>query len=356
VRERLKVLFVTGGDSLERRSSPGSAAHVMAVLPPGWCDAYLVVLEAGQWRLLQGAGLSPAEVAAARFDGCDLTLKSQGVALRFDVVFMAIHGAPAETGHLQALLEWQGVPYVGSGVLASALAMDKATCKRVVAGVTGVQVPPAVCLPAVGAGAVDGEAARVAVADGPGFPCVVKPNAYGSGFGVHLVHDAAALPWALAQVAALGQAAVVEAFIDGRELTVAAVVDDNGIQVLPVAEVFRTDASAELAALGRVGFTDRQSARLQMNPPLAPQALAALQAATREIGQVLQCRDFFRVDYILSPDGGLYFLEVNTIPGMGERSVFTQQLQASGIDEGAFYAGVIERAWKAGSTAPRRAG
>jgi hypothetical protein len=134
VRERLKVLFVTGGDSLERRSSPGSASHVMAVLAPGWCDAYLVALEAGPWRLPQGAGLSSAERATARFDGCDLTLKSQVVALRFDVVFMAIHGAPAETGNLQALLEWPGLPYVGSGVLTSALAMDKTICKRSDAG------------------------------------------------------------------------------------------------------------------------------------------------------------------------------------------------------------------------------
>jgi D-alanine-D-alanine ligase-like ATP-grasp enzyme len=81
-------------------------------------------------------------------------------------------------------------------------------------------------------------------------PSLNTVNAYGSGFGVHLVHDAAALPWALAQVAALGQAAVVEAYIAGRELTVAAVVDDNGVQVLPVAEVFRPDASDELAAEG----------------------------------------------------------------------------------------------------------
>lgn len=344
--ERLKVLFVIGGESLESSSSLDSATHVMSVLSPGWCDGFLVLLKAGQWSLVTGANMSLDEVASARFDDSNLILQTQQGPVKFDVVFIAIHGEPAETGHLQAYLEWIGMPYVGSGVLTSALSMDKTICKLVVGTVTGVKVPTTMPLQTIRAYRENKEGVLASIVDGPGFPCIVKPNAYGSGFGVNLVQDPSELLWALEQVAALDQPAVVEAYIAGRELTVGAVLIENEIHLLPVIEVFRPNTSSELAAFGRAGFTDRKSAHLQINPPLKQQELDVLNKVTRTIGQILKCRDFYRVDYILSDQGELYFLEVNTIPGMGKRSVFTQQIQSSEIVEGEFYANIIERAWR----------
>jgi len=332
---RRNIAIVTGGDTLEAASSAASARNVHEHLDPARFNRFLISVENWKWRLVQADGMDAAQLADARIDLADFTLAVGADRIRFDAAFIAIHGAPAETGHLQAYFELVGLPYTGSGILASALAMDKQSCKHFLAQALGIPTP-------VHRYVTDGEEAFDPAAPGIAFPCIVKPNSYGSGTGVALVADRQALERAMKRIHALGQDILIEQFICGREFTVGALMLDGKIEILPIAEVFRPDHSAGLHEVGEVVFTDRQSAELGLDPDLPDGCKERLCDLTARIGRAMNCRSFYRVDYMLDRDGGIYFLELNTIPGMTPRSVFTRQMERAGIGQADIYNRIVQ--------------
>lgn len=333
----IDIAVVTGGDSLEADSSLRSAENVYHALEGTTFRRYLISFGNGQWRLLRGDGLRDEDLARAEFNAADFsfTISPGGMKIRFSAAFIAIHGEPAETGHLQGYLELTGIPYTGSGVLASALAMDKHACKGVLSHLPSIRFPRH-CYFEKATGQMAGIVEREL-----GFPCIIKPNAQGSGIGVSIVSNPTALDRAAGQIAGLGRGILVEQFIPGRELTVGAVILDNGIVTLPVAEVFRPDHERELRQTGQSGFTNRQSAEIRIDPQLDDGTARLLGESTRAIGRALRCRSFFRADYILSENGQVWFLEINTIPGMTPDSVFTRQVLAGGYSEPGLYRKLI---------------
>lgn len=329
------IAIITGGDSLESLSSVRSADNLYRQLDGSEFNRYLLSLGDWRWRLLAGDGICDADLPSAQFDLGDFSIHLRDRQICFDGVFIAIHGAPAETGHIQGYLEMVGMPYTGSGILASSLAMDKRACKHFLSHLSSVQFSPDIIFDDVS------EAVAEQVEKLLGYPCVVKPNSYGSGIGVAVVANRPALLASAQRIAVLGQEILAEKFVPGREFTVGAFVIGKQFTTLPIAEIFRPDHQQALRETGQAEFTDRQSADIQINPSLDEETARRFAEITIAIGKAVKCRSFYRVDYILADDGGIHFLEINTIPGMTPKSVFTQQIQASAYSEQEIYRQII---------------
>jgi D-alanine-D-alanine ligase len=296
---RIRVGVLMGGPSPEYDVSLASGRRVLQALDPARYDAVpLVVPRDGAW-----------------FPPSDL-----------DVAFIAMHGPYGEDGCVQGLLEFAGVPYTGSGVLASALAMDKRRSRQLL-GFNGVPTP--------GYLAVERETyperARSLAAEiqqALGFPCVVKPNAQGSSIGVSIVHHAGELEPALEAAFALDRAVLVEEYLRGTELT-CAILDDGergGPRPLPLVEIVPKREFFNYEAKYTPGASE------EICPARVPAgAVWRAQAAAVRAYRVLGCADFARVDLFVR-EADVVVLEVNTIPGLTEGSLFPKAARAAGID------------------------
>ncbi|MDE3126398.1 MAG: D-alanine--D-alanine ligase [Gemmatimonadota bacterium] len=228
-----------------------------------------------------------------------------------DVVFLALHGGTGEDGTLQAILDLAGLPYTGSGRLASALAMDKDLTKRLLRS-AGVGTARWLMAPATAA----------EVRDELGLPVIVKPSKQGSTVGLSLVREASALPAAIAEAFRHDDEVMLEEYIPGRELTVG-VLGDQALpvgEIIPVHEIYDYECKYTPGMAREVFPADIPAARAQ---EAQAQALAAFRA--------LKLRGYARVDFRLRDDGALYCLEANTLPGMTELSLIPQGAAAAGI-------------------------
>ncbi len=273
--ERADVVVVYGGESAERDVSLRTGSAVL--------DA-----------LLRGG-------FAAR--GVDLRLDALAelVVSSPDVVFVALHGTPGEDGTLQGALEYLGIPYTGSGVLASALCMDKIRTKQLLRA-AGVPTAPWAVI----------ERPDAPIPQVPGLPCVVKPSLDGSSVGLSIVHEADAWPAALAACAAGRGPALCEALVRGRELTVALLGDEvlGLIEIRPASGVYDYDAKYV-----------RNDTVYAVPDDLGADTTAAVYAAATSTVKVLGCRGVCRVDVLLDADGTPWVLEANTVPGMTATSL-----------------------------------
>ncbi|MGQ0544352.1 MAG: D-alanine--D-alanine ligase [Betaproteobacteria bacterium] len=282
-----KVAVLLGGKSAEREVSLKSGA---------------MVLEALRRRGVDGHGFDPAERSLE-----DL-LKQ-----KFARAFIALHGRFGEDGTVQGVLEWLGVPYTGSGVLASALAMDKLRTK-LLWHAEGLPTPPYVVL---------NEKTNLAdVAKQLGTPLFVKPASEGSSVGMSKVRSAAALDEAYALAVNYDPVVIAEKFIDGPELTAAVL----GDAVLPL---IRIETPRE--------FYDYEAKYVANDTRyLIPSGLTArkekeLQELCLRAFRALGCRGWGRVDLMLDKGSRPYLLEVNTAPGMTDHSLVPMAARATGL-------------------------
>jgi len=225
---------------------------------------------------------------------------------RVEVAFVALHGRRGEDGCVQGLLEAMRIPYTGSGVLASALSMDKVISK----GVFRQRGLPVVEDVVLAKESLDGTEAT----DLPfGLPVVVKPSSEGSSVGVSIVRDAAAFQRALEQTRDLAGEVLVERYVPGREIQVA-VLDAQplgAIEIVPAGEFYDYEAKYHS------GGTTQYLFPAPLSKAETDRVLDLCAGAHRALG----CRGVSRVDTILASDGEFFLLEVNTIPGMTEASL-----------------------------------
>jgi D-alanine-D-alanine ligase len=230
-----------------------------------------------------------------------------------DCVFLALHGGQGEDGTVQAVLDMAGVPYTGSGHLASALAMDKHLSKVVMrdAGVATADWLMADHRP------VD----RQAVVGKLGLPLIVKPSKQGSTVGLSIVRDSADIEGAVREAFRFDDEVMIERFVPGRELTVGILGDQAlpAIEIVPVKELYDYECkyTPGMAAEFVAELDERTSALL------ADQALRAFQA--------LKLGGYARIDFRLDPQGQPWCLEANTLPGMTPTSLIPQGAQAAGV-------------------------
>jgi D-alanine-D-alanine ligase len=272
---------------------------------------------------------------------CEVDVRDERVAgldgARPDVAFIALHGAFGEDGGVQALLESKGIPYTGSGPAASRRAMDKVEAKdRFLAA--GVPVAPHITVRRD-----EGERGVLERILAFGMPVVVKPRAEGSSVGVtiHKVPDA--LDRGLAEAFRYHPEALVERFIAGRELTVG-ILEDRALPVVemkPAREFFDYEAK----------YQDDRTVYI-VDPPLGAAERERVQAAARDAHRALGCEGFSRVDLILTAAGEPCMLEVNTVPGLTERSLLPKAARAAGIE----FPELCERIVRDGRGRQRRGG
>jgi D-alanine-D-alanine ligase len=312
----VKVAVLFGGDSLERDVSAASAAQVIRALRARGHDVVAVEPARGvlasqeEQALLTGRidRLPPAKVGASGIPAVVGALDLRDA----DLVFLAMHGGAGEDGSVQTVLDLGGVTYTGSGRLGSAIGMDKDVSKRLFLA-AGVPTPDWLMAPV----------APPEVTRTIGFPAIVKPNSQGSTVGLTLVESEAALEQAIESAAAFDSCVMVERFIPGRELTVG-ILDDEPLavgEIIPerggifdYAAKYQAGGAAEIFP---AELTPAQTRRVQELGLLAHKALK------------LEC--YSRADFRMDADGGLWCLEVNTLPGLTAGSLLPRSAAAVGI-------------------------
>ena len=235
-----------------------------------------------------------------------------------DIVFIGVHGADGENGHLQAMLDLLGIKYTGGGALPSGLAMDKPSAKLMFAA-AGLQVP---------AGRVVRRGEPVPN-DLP-LPCFVKPCHGGSSVATTLLEDMAGLPAALEAVFACEDDALVEPYIRGREIQVGLL----GDQALPPIEIVCEHTFFDYVMKYQAG-----ACREICPAPIDAETTARLQEAALTAFHALGLEVYSRADFILREDGSIWLLEINTLPGMTPTSLVPQEAAVTGLS----YADLCQR-------------
>jgi D-alanine-D-alanine ligase len=316
----MKVAVLFGGTTEERDVSIASGAQVVRSLREAGHDVVAVdtargVLKgADEERLLaQAVSLIPpgkGDLDVLRTG--DTTAITTAPEVRdVDVLFLALHGGDGEGGTLQALLELAGMPYTGSGPLASAMAMDKDVSKRLVRD-TGIATAPWLMAPA----AADEVGASL------GWPVVVKPSKQGSSVGLTVVKRAEDLDAAVALAFDFDDEVMIERFIAGRELTVGII----GEEALPVGEIIPAHETFDYACKYQDGMAE------EIFPADIPDDVArALQRQALTVHRALKLRGFSRVDFRMDEAGTAWFLEANTLPGLTANSLLPKAARAAGI-------------------------
>jgi len=294
----VRVVVLYGGDTAEREVSLRTGRGIMEALR---AKGYDVV----------GIDFRPTRECLARL-----------VQLQADVVYIALHGRYGEDGRLQGFLDLLGVPYVGSGVLASALAMDKARTKTL-ARQAGIRVAPDRVIRRE-------ELDRVtpaALAHELGLPLVIKPNREGSTVGLTVAQREEEIGSGLEQAARYDDTILVETFVPGVEVTVGVLGDEQPV-ALPVIEIvprknFYYDYESKYAPGGSEHIIPAR---------ITPEAERKVREWAVEAYRLLGCQNYARVDFIVPKDGSdPVLLEVNTLPGMTETSLFPDAARAYGL-------------------------
>jgi len=308
-----------GGTSAERDVSLASGLRVAGALRAaghevGVVDTARGVLSVGDEQALLHGGrvvktVPPDVQALVRLNrALPGTLDHLG---QTDVIFLALHGGTGEDGTIQALLDLTGIPYTGSGHLASALAMDKDLSKHLFRR-AGVPTADWVMAP------VTVDQVQTAL----GFPVIVKPSKQGSTVGLTLVRDPAELQGAIDEAFRHDDEVMIEAFVPGRELTVGIL----GGEALPVGEIIPVKELYDYECKYTPGM-----AREIFPADLTPEQTDEVQRLAKWAFRALKLSGCARIDFRMSPEGMFYCLEANTLPGMTELSLIPQAAAAAGI-------------------------
>ncbi|TML15964.1 MAG: D-alanine--D-alanine ligase [Actinobacteria bacterium] len=292
---RLRVAILAGGRSSEHEVSLASARSVLESLDPERYEVVTVAIgREGRWELGSGDG-SVAETLPVPAANAPATLGS------VDVVLPILHGPFGEDGTVQGLLELAGIPYVGAGVAASALCMDKDLFKKVLRD-SGIPV-----------------ARHVALRDGDptenpfGFPCFVKPARLGSSVGITKAHDEGELSEAVALAFRHDDKILVEEFLDGIEVEVGVLGNREPVASIP----------GQIVPLGHEWY--------DYSSKYPDEVLEQIQRTAVESFRVTECEGMARVDCFVVDDDRVVVNELNTIPGFTSTSVYAKLFEASGV-------------------------
>jgi D-alanine-D-alanine ligase len=342
---KLRVGLVYGGRSVEHEVSITSATSILSALDPARYEVTLVaVSQAGRWHLgapgmLPEAVVRGDEVTLPAIPG-ESTLVSVGdgaPAAQLDVILPIIHGTGGEDGSLQGFLEMAGVPYVGAGVLGSAIQMDKEVTKRLLAA-AGLPVVPGILVRAAELRGGDATAVERALGE-IGLPAFVKPACLGSSVGISKVRSREELARALSEATRYDTKILVERAVNARELEVAVLGNEQPEasvpgEIIPKADFYDYAAkyvSEDTELVVPAEISEEQTVRLQQL------ALAAF--------RVLEGSGIARVDFFLDRDTDEILLnEVNSLPGFTEVSMYPRLWQASGLSYPALLDRMIELA------------
>ena len=319
------IAVIYGSDSSEWEISVRSGEFTASQIDAEIYDVYEIFARFGNWslRAYRKAGqervLVPEEERPS-VDKTDFSVVLDGEKIRFEYAYIMQHGNPGENGLMQGYLEMLGIPHSGCNAFVSAITFDKFSCKAYLKDVDFVRCADDMFIRK--GDALEG-LAQIAVTK-LGLPMFVKPTDGGSSFGVTKVKTIEDFDKAVEYAFAEGDMVLAEAAVTGRELTCAVYNDGNENVALPVIEIIPENEYFDYEAkyLGK---------SREVCPAEIPEALRdEIQSVSKRIYAQLGCSGVVRVDYIASEDG-LYFLEVNTIPGMTSASLVPQMVAAAGM-------------------------
>jgi len=318
---KLRVAVLLGGSSSERDVSIASAAQVVKALRGKGHQVWAVDTIGGWLSSTQEEDLFAKGVAATPPDSTDFHA-SRSIAFlnapqskEIDLWFLALHGGAGEDGRMQGLLEMTGIPYTGSGVVGSAMAMDKDITKRLLRSAR-VPTPDWLMAPA--------DARQVT--QELGWPVVVKPSKQGSTVGLTVVRESDGLQAAIELAMQFDDEVMIERFVQGRELTCPVLGDDAltvGEIVLKRGEVFDYEAKYQ------PGWAEEV-----FPAALAPEQALQVQRMALLVHQALKLKGYSRSDFRMDTTGALWCLEANTLPGLTAMSLLPQAAAAQGISFG----------------------
>ncbi len=312
---RLKVAVLMGGTSAEREVSLSTGRQILNALDPEKYTVYALDTASGQ-KFLPSGVTQPLGLLRASDGTTEITSLPQlplaSASEKPDVVFIALHGKGGEDGTVQGMLEVLGLRYTGSGVLASALAMDKAMSKRVLSA-AGVRMPESMTLR---------RGSRMQPGAMP-LPLIVKPNAQGSTIGMAIVREENELDAATALAFEYDDTVLIEQFITGTEITVP-ILGNEHLEILPIVEIVPNGGFYDYKAKYTAGETD------EIVPARVSEAVAQKARRIAKVcHQTLGCRGMSRTDMIVTAQNEIYTLEINTIPGMTPTSLLPRSAEAA---------------------------
>lgn len=317
------IAIVAGGDSSEVVVSLKSAAGIQSFMTNPDYSSYVVTIIGKDWNVRVNEELS------IPIDRNDFSFIYQDNKIKFDFAYITIHGTPGENGILQGYFEMLGIPYSSCGVLASAITFNKFTCNQYLKGF-GIRVSESILL-------------RKGMTIKPeeitqklGYPCFVKPNVGGSSFGVTKVKSEADVQAAVEKAFSEGSEVLVEAFMEGTEITCGVYKTATREKVLPVTEVVPHNEFFDFDAKYKGQVEEITPARISEN------LTDRVQKLTAAIYDILDCKGIVRIDYIITKGDVVNLLEVNTTPGMTPTSFIPQQVNAAGMTMNEVLTEIIE--------------
>jgi D-alanine-D-alanine ligase len=316
------IAIVAGGDSSEFGISVKSAIEVSKVLSSRYIT-YIITIQGTNWYWEDQKG------RFHNIDKNDFSLIADDYRIRFDAVFIAIHGTPGENGLLQGYFDMMCIPYTSCGAFCSALTFNKQACKLFL---KEYSIPMAYSVLIREGDDFD----PASIISQTGLPCFVKPNDSGSSFGVSKVKKEDGLLPAMNLAFRESKEVLIEAFMDGREVACGVVKTRKESVILPVTEIISKNEFFDYEAKYTPGKSD------EVTPAEMPlEVTNEIQRLSSKVYDLLGCRGIVRVDFIIIGRKP-YFLEINTIPGMTEESLIPQQAKAAGIPLEELYSKVLE--------------
>lgn len=306
------IALLAGGNSSEREIALQSAAQVREAFDKERYNVWLIDVHGRSFTYRN-------EGKEYQMDLNDFSLTVEGEKIEFEYAYIMIHGTPGEDGHIQGYLEMMGVPFSSCDMVSSVITFDKVTTKRAVAD-TGVGLAKGLLLREEDWIAPDAIVAEL------GLPLFVKPNASGSSCGVTKVKSAEELPEAIFKAFDESPEVLVEEFIAGREMACGVLVTSEKEYLFPITEVVAKNEFFDYEAKYTAGMSD------EITPAdITPEIADKLHEVTLAAYKACRCKGLARVDFIVTPEGEPYMIEINTIPGMSGGSIVPKQIRAAGM-------------------------
>ncbi|MBE6232161.1 MAG: D-alanine--D-alanine ligase [Bacteroidales bacterium] len=330
------IAVIYGSDSSEWEVSVCSGQFTASQMDRERYDVYEVFARFGHWSLaayrLKGKDrVEFPESDRPLIDKTDFSVTVDGEKIKFDYAYIMQHGTPGENGLMQGYLEMLGIPHSGCNAFVAAITFDKFSCKSYMKDVDFVKCADDIFIRK--GESMDGMALKAV--DKLGLPMFVKPTDGGSSFGVTKVKRTEDFDKAVELAFSEGKTVMAESSISGRELTCAVYSDGKDNIALPVIEIITENDFFDYEA-------KYNGHSKEVCPAHIPDMLRdEIQEVSKKIYSHLGCSGLVRIDYICS-DKGLYFLEVNTIPGMTSASLVPQMVRAAGLSMTDFLTTIIE--------------
>ncbi|NMD03401.1 MAG: D-alanine--D-alanine ligase [Bacteroidales bacterium] len=316
------IAIAAGGDSPEYEVSVKSAIEVSRALTPKY-RVYIIIIRGSDWYWEDERG------RYHKIDKNDFTLVADDSRIRFDAVFIAIHGTPGENGLLQGYFDMLRIPYTSCDAFCSALTFNKQACKLFLKEYN-IPMAEAVMI------RKDDHSDLPAIIRHLGLPCFVKPNDSGSSFGGTKGSKKEELIAAVEKAFRESDEVMIEAFIKGREVACGVVRTRSRSLILPVTEIISKNEFFDYEAKYTPGRSE------EITPAMIPAKISdEIQKLSLRIYNLLGCKGIVRVDFIIVEDKPV-FLEINTVPGMSAESIIPKQARAAGIELADLYSMVIE--------------